>query len=166
MPYLFALMLTLFASPCFAQTSSYTTKTPSYTTKTPAVYTKKNAENKEKTDAQQTVNQKILDTVAAALKKRMPIQVNKGVTWTDVYGRGNGLHFVYKMSFDLTDSPRDQVQRFKDEYQKQFCPEVAPKFCPLFKDELFKRGISLYVHYFDSARNELVTCRTSYSDCK
>lgn len=167
MPYLFALLLTVFAAPCFAQTSPYTTKTTSYTTKTPAVYTaKKNAENNEKADARQNANQKILDTVSAALKKRLPLQLNKGVTWTEAYGRGNALHFVYKMSLDLTDSPREQVQVFKKEYQKEHCPDVAEKFCPLFKDELFKRGISLYVHYFDAARNELATCRASYSDCK
>ena len=106
----------------------------------------------------------INDTVREA-KKMLPFRVDQATTWTDVYGRDENIHYVYRIDMDISAVPAEQAGMMRSMLEGQICPKVKPAMCGVTKDTLLKSGISVLTHYKDKRGATLADCRITNADC-
>ena len=75
----------------------------------------------------------INDTVREA-KKMLPFRVDQATTWTDVYGRDENIHYVYRIDMDISAVPAEQAGMMRSMLEGQICPKVKPAMCGVTKD--------------------------------
>lgn len=110
--------------------------------------------------------EKLVDEAVSAAKKILPFKVDQATTWTDVYGKGDEIHYIYRIEMDIGAMPADQAEMLKPVLEAEICPKVKPGMCGVANGTLLKNGISLMTHYNDKGGKPLAECRFSQEDCQ
>ena len=108
---------------------------------------------------------KIVDKAVTEAKKMLPFKVDQATTWTDVYGGEAEINYVYRVEMDTSAMPAEQVELLKPVLEAQICPQVKPGMCGVANEVLLKNGISLITHYNDKSGELLAECRFTQADC-
>ena len=109
--------------------------------------------------------ERLVDEAVSSAKKILPIKVDQATTWTDVYGKGDEIHYIYRVEMDVGAMPAEQVGMLKPVLEAEICPKVKPGMCGVANDTLLKNGISLKTHYNDKNGKPLAECRFTEKDC-
>ena len=109
--------------------------------------------------------ERLVDEAVSTAKKILPFKVDQATTWTDVYGKGDELHYVYRVEMDIAAMPVDQIDMLRPVLEQEICPKVKPGMCGVANDALLKNGISLISHYNDKNGKTLAECRFTKTDC-
>ncbi|MBO4521044.1 MAG: hypothetical protein J5787_07555 [Alphaproteobacteria bacterium] len=110
--------------------------------------------------------QKLVDESVAEARKMLPFKVDQATTWTEVYGRKNEIHYVYRIEMDISAMPEAQANLMRPVLEAQICPKVQPAMCGIANDTLLKNGISMISHYNDKTGTPLAECRFTKESCQ
>lgn len=179
MTYLPAVLLSLLAFPCLAETfeeqfsrmdlnkdgflSAQEFVQGMEQKKTENPYT---AEAKPMNQLSAAEKQKLVDDAVNDAKKMLPFKVDQATTWTDVYGEDAEINYVYRIEMDISAMPAEQARLIRPVLESQICPKVKPGLCGIMDEVLFKNGISLTSHYNDKNGKPLAECHFTHADCE
>ena len=108
---------------------------------------------------------KIIDETVAGLKPLLPKVIDNATTWTEVYGIGDELNYVYRINMDTSMIPDSESAEMRSLFEDMVCQQARPMICKVAKEVLLANGISIKVHYNETSGKLLGECRFVYSDC-
>ena len=109
--------------------------------------------------------QKIIDETVNTTKDLLPMNIDQATTWTDIYGKTDEIHYIYRVNMDTSLIPSVQMGEIRSVFEMMVCQKMKPAICGVAKNTLMVNGISLTAHYNDNNGTLLGMCRFVYSDC-